>query len=538
MSPSCETTTSTSASRCGREHELERLHRVAAGLRRVERGAAAGEERAARPGSAGRSAPARATPAAPRSPPASALRPWRRLYHGRRWTASTSCTASACASATSTAWATCNNAVFLTFSSRRGSRSCACLGPTTEHVILARTEIDFRSPLLRDDEVEIGVRCSRVGTKSFELEYELRSGGRLVAEAKSVLVGYDYERGASRGRSPTHWREARWESPPDGRLRAPDAPERPARPDRADAAGAVGDLHRHARRRLALRDARRRTGSRTSPSTCSSRAPSGARPRATSRARSTRSAASSTPSPARSTRATTSSAPPSTRDVALDVLVDMLRNSKFDAEEIEREKGVIVEEMNMYFDTPRDYIGGVYEELLYGDQPLGWDIIGRKETVRGATRDTFLDYLDRWYRPRAWCSGSAAASATTCSSGRGAARRPAAQNGGAPGPAPAHARERPRARCTTKQSDQAHLILGVPSYPARAPRPLRAAAARDGARRRHVVAPLHRGARAARPRLLRLRAQPQLHRRRLALRAGRRRHQPDRRGGDDDRRPS
>ena len=77
----------------------------------------------------------------------------------------------------------------------------------------------------------------------------------------------------------------------------------------------------------------------------------------------------------------------------------MLRNSRFDPEEIEREKGVIVEEMNMYFDTPRDYIGGVYEELLYGDQPLGWDIIGRKETVRGATRETFTSYLDRWYQP-------------------------------------------------------------------------------------------------------------------------------------------
>src|SRR3954465_7320576 len=58
------------------------------------------------------------------------------------------------------------------------------------------------------------------------------------------------------------------------------------------------------------------------------------------------------------------------RDVALDVLVDMLRHSKFDPEEIDREKGVIIEEMNMYFDTPRDFIGGVYEELLYGDQPL------------------------------------------------------------------------------------------------------------------------------------------------------------------------
>src|ERR671915_1646455 len=87
------------------------------------------------------------------------------------------------------------------------------------------------------------------------------------------------------------------------------------------------------------------------------------------------------------------------RDLAFDVLVDMLRRSKFDPEEIEREKGVIVEEMNMYYDTPRDYIGGVYESLVYGDQPLGWDIIGRKETVRAATRETFLDYLGRWYRP-------------------------------------------------------------------------------------------------------------------------------------------
>src|SRR3989441_6011506 len=87
------------------------------------------------------------------------------------------------------------------------------------------------------------------------------------------------------------------------------------------------------------------------------------------------------------------------RDIALDVLVDMLCHSKFDPDEIEREKGVIVEEMNMYYDTPRDFIGGVYEELLYDDQPLGWDIIGRKETIRGARRETFNGYVDRWYGP-------------------------------------------------------------------------------------------------------------------------------------------
>ena len=84
---------------------------------------------------------------------------------------------------------------------------------------------------------------------------------------------------------------------------------------------------------------------------------------------------------------------------AFDVLSDMLLHSRFDAEEIEREKGVIVEEMNMYLDTPTQHLPGVYDELLYGDTPLGREIIGRKETVRAATRETFTSYLDRWYVP-------------------------------------------------------------------------------------------------------------------------------------------
>jgi acyl-CoA thioester hydrolase len=74
-----------------------------------------------------------------------------------------------------------------------------------EDVILARTEIDFRSSLQLGETVEIGVRPSRLGTKSFELEHELRANGRVVAEAKSVLVGYDYERGESIS-IPERWR--------------------------------------------------------------------------------------------------------------------------------------------------------------------------------------------------------------------------------------------------------------------------------------------------------------------------------------------
>ena len=142
----------------------------------------------------------------------------------------------------------------------------------------------------------------------------------------------------------------------------------------------------------------------------------------------------------------------------------MLRHSRFDPDEIEREKGVIVEEMNMYFDTPRDYIGGVYDDLLYGDQPLGWDIIGRKETVRGATRETFTDYLDHWYKPSRMVLGMAGRI------GDDALERAQQLLGDlAPGdtgePAPAQAYANGRVKVFTKQSDQAHLCLGVHSYP-------------------------------------------------------------------------
>jgi predicted Zn-dependent peptidase len=154
------------------------------------------------------------------------------------------------------------------------------------------------------------------------------------------------------------------------------------------------------------------------------------------------------------------------RSIALDVLVDMLRHSKFDADEIEREKGVIVEEMNMYFDTPRDYISGVYDALLYGDQPLGWDIIGRKETVRGATRDTFLGYTDRWYKPERMVVGVAGKIDGDLESEleRLLGDIEAAETG-APEPAALDPVTEPRVKIHTKASDQAHLCLGVPSYP-------------------------------------------------------------------------
>jgi predicted Zn-dependent peptidase len=153
------------------------------------------------------------------------------------------------------------------------------------------------------------------------------------------------------------------------------------------------------------------------------------------------------------------------RDVALDVLVDMLRHSKFDGSEIEREKGVIIEEMNMYFDTPRDFIDGVYEKLVYGDHPLGWDIIGRKETVQAATRETFVDYLGHWYKPSRMVVGVGGRTGEALLD-RIEELLGGLEDGPTGTPTPAlPLPDGPRVRVHTKPSDQAHICLGVRSRP-------------------------------------------------------------------------
>ena len=90
-----------------------------------------------------------------------------------------------------------NNAVYLTYLEQARltylQRLGLVRGPATPDMILARVEIDFRDQIGPGDEVEIGVRAAGVGTKSFELEHRLEVDGRHVADARSVLVSYDYE---------------------------------------------------------------------------------------------------------------------------------------------------------------------------------------------------------------------------------------------------------------------------------------------------------------------------------------------------------
>ena len=152
-------------------------------------------------------------------------------------------------------------------------------------------------------------------------------------------------------------------------------------------------------------------------------------------------------------------------DLAFDVVSDIFLNSTIPAEEIEKERGVIIGEIDMYEDTPMRKIGDLFEELLYGDQPAGWDTAGRKEVIRSLQRQNFLDYLEKYYR---------SANVTVVVAGHisldeaktkvqkyfsnmrpGQAEKPSAC---------VQAQSTPQIKVTYKDTDQCHLILGVRAY--------------------------------------------------------------------------
>ena len=84
---------------------------------------------------------------------------------------------------------------------------------------------------------------------------------------------------------------------------------------------------------------------------------------------------------------------------ALDLLVDMLRNSRFDPEDIEKERRVILEELNMVKDAPNQWIEVLLDQLVWPDHPLGRDIGGTRESINSITRNQLLDYFHAHYSP-------------------------------------------------------------------------------------------------------------------------------------------
>jgi len=152
-------------------------------------------------------------------------------------------------------------------------------------------------------------------------------------------------------------------------------------------------------------------------------------------------------------------------ELAFDVLSDTLLNSLFKTEEIDRERGTIIEEINMYEDTPRFKIDDVFYELLYDQTPLGWSVAGYKETVANIKRKDFLDYTQRFYHGQNMVLAVAGrvnsqdvqtlAEKYFGAFSRGERLLPQkivlAQN-------------QPRVKLFQKKTDQAHLYLGFPAF--------------------------------------------------------------------------
>lgn len=86
-------------------------------------------------------------------------------------------------------------------------------------------------------------------------------------------------------------------------------------------------------------------------------------------------------------------------EFALDVVSDMLMVPQLRQEDIDREKGVIVEELNMYVDNPSSHIADLFDRMTFGGSGLGHNIVGTKETIRSMTSQQFKRFLDEWYGP-------------------------------------------------------------------------------------------------------------------------------------------
>jgi predicted Zn-dependent peptidase len=148
--------------------------------------------------------------------------------------------------------------------------------------------------------------------------------------------------------------------------------------------------------------------------------------------------------------------------LGLDVLADIVSNSKLDVDDVERERSVILEELKMYQDQPQDYALNLLEEIIWPGHPLGRDIAGTEQSVARLTRDDILEYADAHYRlPNLVIGVAGAMDETETLDAIGASvTLPAETNGlvTAEPPAPLHGSNILLRR---KRTEQAHIGLGV-----------------------------------------------------------------------------
>lgn len=152
-------------------------------------------------------------------------------------------------------------------------------------------------------------------------------------------------------------------------------------------------------------------------------------------------------------------------ETALDVISDMYLHSKIDKEEVEREKGTIIQELNMYKDTPVRRVADVFESLLYNGNYLGREIVGYKKTIKNFKRNNFIKYMQKFY---------VANDTIVCVAGKfkekninGQIKRYFATMKKGKKPAINKVIEKqkmPQVRMEFKKTDQTHLVMGNRSF--------------------------------------------------------------------------
>lgn len=153
-----------------------------------------------------------------------------------------------------------------------------------------------------------------------------------------------------------------------------------------------------------------------------------------------------------------------------DVIGDMLCNASFPQEEIEKERGVIIEEDRMYQDTPMYRAGWDFEELIFGDVPLGWDTIGTHAVIKSVQQADFQKHKDRLYTPDNLVIAFAGKveDAQALELGEQYFGTLSGKKNGEFAPLTEYGTDRVFLR--TKKTEQSHLVLGVPGVSSQDPR--------------------------------------------------------------------
>lgn len=155
-------------------------------------------------------------------------------------------------------------------------------------------------------------------------------------------------------------------------------------------------------------------------------------------------------------------------NTALDVVSDIYLNPLLNQKEIEKEKGVIVEEIRMYKDMPHRHIHDLFMELVYGDQPAGWNIAGTEENVKNFNKEDFVKYRNEHYVAEATTVVIAGSfdentiikdiekAFSNISASKKLNKIDVIEN-----------QSKPKISLKFKETDQAHIVLGVRSYSAK-----------------------------------------------------------------------